>query len=111
MDSMELPADTDGARKTALRAHAIVVKLKEMGLPEHLDADLARLSTDLSDICHAESVLDKQLKLLLESSEDWQDIGDCLIDLRTTLDHIGWHIKSAGTPAKTIAMFSYHNAS
>ena len=32
MDSTELPADTDGARKTALRAHAVVVKLKEMGL-------------------------------------------------------------------------------
>ena len=110
MDSIEKQAGTDGARKTALRAHAIVVKLKEMGLPEHLDAYLARLSTDLSDISHAESVLDKQLKSLLESSTDWQDIGDYLTDLRTTLDHIEWHIKSVRVPAKTIAMFSYHNA-
>lgn len=111
MDSIELQVDVDGARETALRAHAVIVKLKELGLPQHLDADLARLSTDLSDLCHAEIVLGKQLQSLLESSADWQNIGDCLTDLRTTLDHIGWHVQSARTPAKSIAMFAYCNAS
>ena len=111
MDSPELQADTDGARQTALKAHAVIVKLKEMGLPDELDADLARLSTDLGDIWHAETVLAEQLRSILESSQDWEGMGDRLIDVKATLDHVAWHVKSARRPVSRIARYAYREAS
>ena len=111
MDSPELQADTNGARQTALRAHAVIVKLKEMGLPDELDADLATLSTDLGDIWHAEAVLAQQMRSLLESSQDWESVGDRLVDLRATLDHVAWHVKSARRPVSKIARYAYREVS
>ena len=106
-----MQADTDGARQTALRAHAVIVKLKEMGLPEELDADLARLSTDLGDIWRAETVLVRQIRSLLESSENWESVGDRLTDVGTTLEHVAWHVKSARGPVGKIARYAYRKAS
>ena len=38
------------ARQRSVMAHRILIKLKEMGLPENLDEELSKLCTDLGDI-------------------------------------------------------------
>ena len=55
VESASVEPDLALARQTAQRAHAVIVKLKEMGLPDDLDGDLASLSTDLGDLWGAQS--------------------------------------------------------
>ena len=98
------------ARMTALRAHSVVIKLKEMGLPDHLDDDLGRLSTDLGDLWNAQKQLASRLKKLLQSGDDWEATADNLVDLKAVLDHMGWHLSSVQRPITRIARFAYEQA-
>ncbi len=108
--TQDLEPDIVRARMTALRAHSVVIKLKEMGLPDHLDDDLARLSTDLGDLWNAQKQLAARLKSLLQSGDDWEAAADNLVDLKAVLDHMGWHLSSAQRPITRIARFAYSQA-
>ena len=99
--------DLEQARRSSLMAHGVVAKLKEMGLPDELDEELAALSTDLGDLWSAERVLADQLRGLLRSPHDWETVGDYLVDLRATVDHIDWHVRSVRRPMNRIARCAY----
>ena len=98
------------ARMTAVMAHNVVIKLKEMGLPDQLDDDLARLSTDLGDLWNAERQLVSRVESFLKSGDDWEATADSLVDLKAMLDHMGWHLSSAQRPITRIARFAYQQA-
>ena len=110
-DSGEMAPDHGQARRTALMAHDVVIKLKEMGLPEDLDAELANLSTDLGDLWGAQKAFSDGLEGMLNSQKDWGTVADYLVDLRATIDHMGWHAKSARRPIDRIARYAYRTAS
>ena len=98
------------ARQTALLAHGVVIKLKEMGLPPALDRELASVSTDLGDLWGAQKALAKRLEGMLKSSDDWRAIGDSLVDLRAEIEHIAWHLNSVRRPLTRITHFAYKSA-
>ena len=106
----EITPDLPHARQTALMAHAIVIRLKEMGLPEELDEDLGTLCTDLGDIWAAHKTLSARLDDLVESADDWEAAADCLVDLRATIDHIGTHVETAGESIDRVALYAYEQA-
>ena len=106
-----LEPDLEHARRSALMAHGVVVKLKEMGLPDEFDEELAALSTDLGDLWGAEKVLADQLRGLLQSTHDWETVGDYLVDLRATVDHIDRHVRSVRRPINRIARCAYGKGS
>ena len=110
-DGNSVEPDLAQARRTALMAHGIVVKLKGMGLPEDLDKELAALSTDLGDLWGANKVLADRLERFVKSPGDWETVGDYLVDLRATIDHINTHGKSVRRPMGRIAQFAYREAS
>ena len=103
--------DLKGARRAALKAHDVVIKLKEMGLPQELDEVLASLSTDMGDLWAAQTELVERLDRFLESPDDWEAVGDHLVDLRASVEHIAWHVKSARRPLNRVAHFAYQKAS
>ena len=103
--------DLEQARLTATVAHEVVIKLKAMGLPSHLDDELAAVSTDLGDLWAAQKQLADRLESFLSSSGGWESVGDSLIDLRATADHVGWHAKSLRRAANKVARFAYRQAS
>lgn len=98
------------ARRAALVAHDVVIKLKESGLPVDLDADLGALSADLGDLWGAQQELAERLEGLTRSPGRWGSIGDYLVDLRTTIDHIGAHARSVRRPMTRITRFAYRTA-
>jgi hypothetical protein len=99
------------ARQTALMAHAVLTKFKEMGLPDEYDAELAAVCTDLGDLWGAQKALNTQLENLLEGPAEWADVGDALVDLRSTVGHLAWHTESVVEPIETLSRFAYDNAS
>ena len=107
----EFSPDLARARRTADMAHAVVIKLKEMDLPQSLDGDLARLSTDLSDLWNAQKKLSSRLDNLLQLSDQWSILGDLLVDIRSDIEHIAWHLKSIRRPLAKITRYAYRKAS
>ncbi|MCH8206056.1 MAG: hypothetical protein IH956_03530 [Chloroflexi bacterium] len=105
-----LEPDLEQARHTANVAHNVVVKFKEMGLPPDLDPELAALCTDLGDLWGAERRLSADLEGLVKSPHDWEAAGDSLLDLKASLDHIAWHLKSVRRPLNRIVRFAYREA-
>ena len=103
----DITPDLPHARQAALMAHAIVIRLKEMGLPEELDEDLGTLCTDLGDIWAAHKTLSARLDDLVDSAGDWEAAADCLVDLRATIDHIGTHVETAGESIDRVARYAY----
>ncbi len=103
----EITPDLPHARQTALMAHAIVIRLKEMGLPKEFDDDLGTLCTDLGDIWAAHKTLSARLEHLIDAADDWESVADCLVDLRAAVDHIGTHVETAGPPIDRVARFAY----
>ena len=101
--------DLDQARRTALMAHSVVIKLQELGLPDDLGDDLAALSTDLGDLWGAQKAFDDCLDGMLNSSADWEAVAERLVDLSTVIEHIGWHAKSVREPIGRIAEYAYRN--
>ncbi len=102
--------DVSQARLNALKAHAVVVKLKEMGLPDTLDDHLARLSTDLGDLWAAGGRLSEQLDLFLAAPPDWGEVGDRMADIKASADHIAWHLDSLEDSLDRIALHAYERA-
>ena len=102
--------DLDRARQAALVAHGVVIKFKEMGLPEELDPELASLSTDLGDLWGAQHSLTAQLESFLKPPEDWRSVGDHLADLKSSIEHMAWHVNSIRRPLNRIANFAYRKA-
>ena len=102
--------DLDRARQAALLAHGVVIKFKEMGLPEELDPELASLSTDLGDLWSAQHSLTAQLESFLKRAEDWRSVGDHLADMKSSIEHMAWHVSSIRRPLNRIANFAYRKA-
>ena len=103
-------ANLELARQTAQVAHGIVIKLKEMGLPEAMDKELASLSTDLGDLWSAQRSLTENVDGLLKGHDDWEGLGDRLADIRAHADHMAWHLKSLRRPLTSITRFAYRSA-
>lgn len=95
------------AREASVMAHGVVIKLKEMGLPAELDDDLSQLCTDLGDLWSAQKTLADQFESFIRSDGDWSAVGDHLVDLRSSIDHIGWHMKKVRRPMTRITRFAY----
>ena len=95
------------AREASLMAHSVVIKLKEMGLPEHLDDELSQLCTDLGDLWSAQKTLAEQVESFIGSNGGWTGVGDQLVDLRASIDHMAWHMKNVRRPMTTITRFAY----
>ncbi|MAH48173.1 hypothetical protein CMI37_20285 [Candidatus Pacearchaeota archaeon] len=89
-------ADLDMARQAATMAHAVVIRLTT------LDEELGALSTDLGDLWSAQKVLSGQLEGMLNSTGGWGELGDSLVDLKTSIDHMAWHLKSVRRPLSKI---------
>ncbi len=106
----ELSPDLEQARRNSSMAHQVVIKLKEAGLPEDFDEDLASLSTDLGDLWGAQKALAERLEAFVRSPHDWETLGDYLMDLKASIDHIAWHLSSVQRPLDRIARFAYETA-
>ncbi len=91
-------------------AHGIVIMLKEMGLPQVMDDDLASLSTDLGDLWSAQKTLADHLEEFLNASGDWETIGSHLVDMRSSIDHIAWHLKTVRRPLNKITQYAFREA-
>ena len=103
----EMEADLNQARRTAVMAHNVVIRLRELGLPETLDAELASVSTDLGDLWGAQKEFTDHLHNMLKKSHDWDAVGDSLVDMRASIDHIAWHLASVREPLTKIAEYAY----
>lgn len=106
----ELEPDLEQARQTSDVGHNVLIKFKEMGLPQVFDRELASLSTDLGDLWSTQKTLAAHLEGLLKASNDWEAVGDYLVDLRASIDHITWHLNSVRRPLKRITQFAYRKA-
>ncbi len=84
--------------------------MKEMGLPEELDPELARMSTDLGDLWSAHQSLAEQLESFLKPPDEWRSVGDDLADLKASIEHMAWHVRSARRPLNRVANFAYCRA-
>ena len=104
---LERIPNLEQARRASVMAHSVVIKLKEMGLPDDLDGDLSRLCTDLGDLWSAQNALSRQMEAFLESPDNWEAVGDNLVDLRATIDHMAWHMKEIHGPVDRIATYAY----
>ena len=83
---------------------------KRWGLPDDYDEELALLSTDLGDLWSAQKELVDLLDGLVDSQADWGAVGDSLVDLRTTVDHIRWHVDSVREPMTRLTEYAYNRA-
>ncbi len=98
------------ARRASVVAHNVVIKLKEMGLPDDLDGQLSQMCTDLGDLWSAQNTLARQVEAFLEAPGDWESVGDTLADLRATVDHMAWHMKGVRRPMGQITRWAYRQA-
>ena len=78
-----------------------------MELPQALDGELASLSTDLGDLWSAQKVLAERVESFLKSPHDWETAGDYLVDIRASIEHIAWHVRSVRRPLNKITRFAY----
>ena len=90
------------ARQKSSVAHQILVKLKEQGLEENYDDDLAKLCTDLGDLWGAQLSFTERLGDFLDTEtaidDSWRKFGDSLADICSELEHMAWHIQSVKDP-------------
>ena len=106
----EMEPDLVQARRTAVMAHSVVIRLRQLGLPDDMDPQLARLSTDLGDLWGAQKEFTDLLNDMLKNARDWDAMGDALTDLRASIEHIAWHIDSVREPIERIAERAYAEA-
>lgn len=107
-EHVEREPDLEQARRTALMAHQVVVKLKKMGMPDDMDEPLSQLGVDLGDLWGAQSVLAKQLEAFIKSpAGDWSAVGDGVADMRSTIEHMAFHLQSVRAPMERIALWAY----
>ena len=105
--AIEMEADLNQARRTSVMAHNVVIRMRELGLPDTLDPELASVSTDLGDLWGAQKEFTDLLHNMLKTSHDWDSIGDSLVDMRSSIDHIAWHLKSIREPITKLAEYAY----
>ena len=91
-------------------AHSVVIMFKEMGLPQDMDDDLASVCTDLGDLWGAQKEFADRLQGMLKEERGWEMVGDALTDLRASIDHVAWHLKSVREPLTRIAEYAYGQA-
>ncbi len=103
----DLEPDLAQARQTALMAHAVVIRLKEMGLPEEFDEALGTVCTDLGDIWSSQKGLSGRLEDLVDHADDWEAVADCLVDLRAAVDHLSTHVETVKEPIQRLAEYAY----
>ena len=108
--AIEMEADLNQARRTAVMAHNVVIRLRELGLPDTLDAELASVSTDLGDLWGAQKEFTDHLHNMLKTSHDWDSVGDSLVDMRASIEHIAWHLDSIREPLTKLAEYAYSQA-
>ncbi|MCH8826756.1 MAG: hypothetical protein J4N64_01525 [Chloroflexi bacterium] len=106
----ELDADVQQARRNSVMAHSVVIMFKEMGLPQDMDDDLASVCTDLGDLWGAQKEFADRLQGMLKAERGWDMVGDALTDLRASIDHVAWHLKSVREPLTRIAEYAYGQA-
>ena len=106
-EHLEREPDLEQARRAALMAHQAVVKLKKMGMPDEMDEPLSRFCVDLGDVWSAQSVLAKQIEAFLKSPDDWSEMGDRVADIRSTMEHMAWHLQRARAPIERVALWAY----
>jgi len=106
-DFTPLDPETQHAQQMALMAHQVVIKLKEMGLPEDYDDELAAVCTDLGDLWGAGKALSDRLEKMLKSPANWEHVANSLVDLRAVVDHMAWHINSIKEPMEKLATYAY----
>ncbi len=109
-DHLERQPELDGAKRGSVLAHGVVIKMKEMGLPDDLDGQLSQLCTDIADLWSAQNTLSRQVENFLKSRDDWEAVGDQLVDLRSTIDHMAWHMKGIRRPMGQITRWAYRQA-
>lgn len=107
MTNYYMNPNLDQARQTALLAHKILVKFQVMQLPEKYWEDLAKLSTDISDMISAKESILSNLNSLLNATSDWETIGEILVDIHTHIEHIMWHTENIQTPIKALTNFAF----
>ena len=107
-ESMEREPDLRQARRAALMAHHMIVKLKEMGMPDEMDGPLSQFGTDLGDLWSAQSILAKQMESFLKSDDmGWSAAGDAIADMQATVEHMARHIQSVRAPMERVALWAY----
>ena len=104
---LDHPPALEQARRASVVAHSIVIKLKEMGLPDEMDEDLSQFCTDLGDLWSAQMTLATQVETFLKKPHDAGKAGDDLVDLKATIDHMAWHMKNIGQPMDNITNWVY----
>ncbi len=104
---LEQPPALEQARRASVVAHSVVIKLKEMGLPDEMDEDLSKFCTDLGDLWSAQITLVSQVEKFLKAPHDSDTAGDHLVDLKATIDHMAWHLKAIGQPMDNITNWAY----
>ena len=107
---LDLSPNLNQAQQTALMAHAVVIRLKEMGLPDDMDGELGNVCTDLADVWAAQKMLSERLEYLTQSARTWDDIGDCLVDLKAVVEHMSTHVESVKGPIERLATYAYERA-
>ena len=107
---LERDPGLEQARRASVMAHSVVIKLKEMGLPDELDEQLSQVCTDLGDLWSAQNALADQFREFLKADDDWEAIGDTLVDLSSTIDHIAWHMKGIRKPLGELTEYAYEQA-
>ena len=111
-ESMEREPDLHKARRAALMAHHMIVKLKEMGMPDDMDGPLSQFGTDLGDLWSAQSVLAKQMEAFLKSGDmGWSAAGDAIADMQATVEHMARHIQNIRAPMERVALWAYERGS
>lgn len=103
----EIEPDLQQARRMSVMAHTVLVRFKEMGLPQEMDDELASLCTDLGDIWSAQKEFTDHLNDMIKNAKDWDSLGDHLVDLRSSIDHMAWHLKSIRRPLTSITRYAY----
>lgn len=97
------------ARNKSVMAHEILVKFQEMGLPDDMTDEVAKLATSLGDIWNAHLYITNSIKTLINDSVDWDSMGDSLTDIYTHLEHAEWHEKDIKDLVFKISQYSYDN--
>ena len=103
----EMEADLNQARRNAVMAHSVVIHLRQLGLPNDMDDELAAVSTDLGDLWGAQKEFTDLLHNMLKNAHDWQSLGDALVDMRASVEHIAWHLQSIQEPITKLAEYAY----
>lgn len=82
-----------------------------MGLPQDMNKELASLSTDLGDLWGAYLEFNDLLESFINAPQEWGVVGDHLVDMRSNMDHLTWHLNSVRRPINRITQYAYRQAS